>query len=75
MTWQDEFNDPAGTRRSSSRWVYELGGEPQWGNQEWQYHTDRAESLSTDGSGNLAIADRCPSEAERRARLLSARLR
>ena len=58
MTWQDEFNDPAGTRPSSSRWVYDLGGEPRWGNQEWQYYTDRAQNLSTDGNGNLAVTAR-----------------
>ena len=58
VTLHDEFNDPAGTRPSASRWVYDLGGEPEWGNQEWQYYTDRAQNLSTDGSGNLAITAR-----------------
>ena len=58
LTWQDEFNDPAGTRPSSSRWVFNLGGEPQWGNQEWQYYTDRPQNVSSDGNGNLAITAR-----------------
>jgi len=55
LTWQDEFNDPEGTQPSSSNWVYQTGGEPQWGNEEWQYYTDRPENVSTDGQGNLAI--------------------
>jgi beta-glucanase (GH16 family) len=58
LSWQDEFNDPAGTRPSSSRWVFNIGGEPQWGNQEWQHYTDRPQNVSTDGNGNLAITAR-----------------
>jgi beta-glucanase (GH16 family) len=58
LTWQDEFNDPADTRPRSSTWVFDLGGEPQWGNQEWQYYTDRPQNVSSDGNGNLAITAR-----------------
>ncbi|HCT75818.1 MAG TPA: hypothetical protein DGT23_04350, partial [Micromonosporaceae bacterium] len=58
LTWQDEFNDAQGTRPSSSKWVYDTGGEPQWGNEEWQYYTNRTQNVSTDGQGNLAITAR-----------------
>jgi len=58
ITWQDEFNSPAGTRPSASRWNLETGGEPQWGNEEWQYYTSRKENVSTDGAGNLVIQAR-----------------
>ena len=58
LTWQDEFNDPQGTRPSSSKWVYDTGGEPQWGNEEWQYYTNRTENVATDGQGNLKISAR-----------------
>jgi beta-glucanase (GH16 family) len=58
ISWQDEFNDPAGTKPSASRWNYDLGGEPQWGNKEWQYYTNRKQNVSTDGAGNLVISAR-----------------
>src|SRR5262249_51021332 len=44
LSWQDEFNDPQGTQPSASKWVYNIGGEPQWGNQEWQYYTNRPQN-------------------------------
>lgn len=58
LTWRDEFNEAGGTKPSSSKWVHDTGGEPQWGNEEWQYYTDRAQNVSTDGQGNLAISAR-----------------
>ncbi|WP_162795185.1 glycoside hydrolase family 16 protein, partial [Nonomuraea lactucae] len=39
-------------------WVHNTGGEPQWGNEEWQYYTNRPQNVSTDGDGNLAITAR-----------------
>ncbi|MEU0093942.1 glycoside hydrolase family 16 protein [Kribbella sp. NPDC006257] len=58
ITWQDEFNDPTGTKPSAGKWNYDLGGEPNWGNEEWQYYTNRKENVSTDGAGNLVISAR-----------------
>lgn len=58
LTWQDEFNSAAGTRPSTSKWNYDLGGEPNWGNEEWQYYTNRRQNVSTDGAGNLVIQAR-----------------
>ncbi|QIS09473.1 glycoside hydrolase family 16 protein [Nocardia arthritidis] len=58
LVWSDEFNGPAGGRPDSNSWVYDRGGEPRWGNQEWQYYTDRPENVSTDGQGHLVISAR-----------------
>ncbi|NEA31658.1 glycoside hydrolase family 16 protein [Streptomyces sp. SID13031] len=58
ISWQDDFSEPAGTRPSPARWTFELGGEPAWGNEEWQYYTNRRENASTDGAGNLVISAR-----------------
>ncbi|MEV6413466.1 glycoside hydrolase family 16 protein [Kribbella sp. NPDC051718] len=58
ISWQDEFNQAAGTKPSAARWNFELGGEPNWGNEEWQYYTNRRENASTDGAGNLVISAR-----------------
>jgi beta-glucanase (GH16 family) len=58
LTWSDEFTGAAGTRPDPSKWTYDLGGEPQWGNQEWEYYTDRPENASLDGQGSLAITAR-----------------
>ncbi|MEC3916705.1 glycoside hydrolase family 16 protein [Nocardia sp. CDC160] len=58
QTWSDEFDGPAGGRPDPAKWVYDRGGEPQWGNEEWQYYTDRPENVSTDGQGHLVITAR-----------------
>ncbi|BAW09638.1 glycoside hydrolase family 16 protein [Nocardia seriolae] len=58
QTWSDEFDGAAGGRPDPAKWVYDRGGEPQWGNAEWQYYTDRTENVSTDGKGHLVISAR-----------------
>lgn len=58
LTWKDEFNQAQGTKPDPTKWVHDVGGEPQWGNEEWQYYTDRKENVSQDGKGNLAISAR-----------------
>ncbi|GAA3443122.1 glycoside hydrolase family 16 protein [Planomonospora venezuelensis] len=58
LSWHDEFDGRKGARPSGSRWVHDLGGEPRWGNQEWQYYTDRAKNASLDGRGRLAVTAR-----------------
>ncbi|MFJ4653035.1 family 16 glycosylhydrolase [Nocardia sp. NPDC088792] len=58
LIWSDEFNGPAGGRPDPARWVYDRGGEPQWGNEEWQYYTDRPANVATDGRGHLMLTAR-----------------
>ncbi|MFC9998439.1 family 16 glycosylhydrolase [Nocardia sp. NPDC127526] len=58
LTWSDEFDGPSGARPDPAKWRYDTGGEPQWGNAEWQYYTDRPENVSVDGRGNLVISAR-----------------
>ncbi|MEU4209622.1 glycoside hydrolase family 16 protein [Streptomyces sp. NPDC026206] len=58
LVWADEFRGPAQRRPDRSKWVFDRGGEPQWGNHEWQYYTDRPRNVSLDGHGNLALTAR-----------------
>jgi len=56
LIWQDEFDGPAGQLPDAERWRFDLGTN--WGNLQLEYDTDRAENVSLDGSGNLAITAR-----------------
>ena len=56
ITWQDEFEGPAGQLPDANRWVFDVGTG--WGNNQLEYDTDRAENVSLDGNGNLAITAR-----------------
>ncbi|MCX4094895.1 family 16 glycosylhydrolase [Nocardia sp. alder85J] len=58
LVWRDEFTGAAGTRPDPGNWGYDLGGEPQWGNHEWQYYTDRPANVALDGQGHLVISAR-----------------
>lgn len=58
LVWSDEFDGPRGTGPDPSKWVFDIGGEPQWDNAEWQYYTNRPENVSKDGAGNLVISAR-----------------
>ncbi|MEV4437183.1 glycoside hydrolase family 16 protein [Streptomyces sp. NPDC049585] len=58
LVWSDEFAGPAGRRPDRGRWVFDRGGEPRWGNHEWEYYTDRPGNVSLDGRGHLAITAR-----------------
>lgn len=59
LTWSDEFNGEEGTLPDSLKWAFDIGrGEGGWGNQEFQYYTDRPENVSMDGEGNLVITAR-----------------
>lgn len=58
LIWSDEFRGPAHRRPDRAKWVFDRGGEPQWGNHEWQYYTDRPRNVSLDGHGSLAITAR-----------------
>ncbi|MEV8379042.1 glycoside hydrolase family 16 protein [Kribbella sp. NPDC056861] len=58
LTFSQEFNNAAGARPDSTKWNYDLGGEPTWGNEEWQYYTNRPQNVQMDGKGNLVISAR-----------------
>ncbi len=57
LVWEDEFEGPAGQLPDPGRWVFDVGGHG-WGNAQLEYDTDRAENVSLDGNGNLAITAR-----------------
>lgn len=57
LTWQDEFDGPAGQLPNESRWRYDVGGSG-WGNNQLEYDTARPENVSLDGAGHLAIVAR-----------------
>jgi beta-glucanase (GH16 family) len=58
VAWYDEFDGAAGSGPSSASWVFDRGGEPSWGNNEWQYYTDRPQNVSHTGTGILEITAR-----------------
>ncbi|GLY98980.1 family 16 glycosylhydrolase [Actinoplanes sp. NBRC 103695] len=57
VTWQDEFNQPAGTPLDQSKWKFDIGGGG-WGNNEREYYTNSTSNVVHDGQGNLAITAR-----------------
>ena len=56
IVWQDEFDGPAGQLPDSANWRFDVGTG--WGNAQLEYDTDRAENVSLDGNGHLAIVAR-----------------
>lgn len=55
LVWSDEFE---GTSLDRTNWTYEIGtGDSGWGNNEYEYYTDRTENVSV-ANGNLAITAR-----------------
>ncbi len=57
LVWEDEFEGAAGQLPDPQRWTFDIGGHG-WGNAQLEYNTDRAENVSLDGNGNLAIVAR-----------------
>ncbi|MEV1076503.1 family 16 glycosylhydrolase [Micromonospora parva] len=57
ITWQDEFNSPAGTPVDQNKWRFDIGGGG-WGNNERQYYTNSTSNAVHDGQGNLVITAR-----------------
>ena len=53
LVWEDQFDGPAGRLPDSTRWEFDVGTG--WGNEQLEYDTDRAENVSLDGAGHLAI--------------------
>lgn len=56
LVWSDEFDGAAGALPDPGNWQFDIGTG--WGNNQLEYDTDRAENVSTDGDGNLAIIAR-----------------
>ena len=54
LVWSDEFE---GQFLDKSKWVYNVGGEPNWGNNELQYYTLREENIYL-SNGQLHIRAR-----------------
>lgn len=44
LVWADEFSQADGTSPDSAKWGYDIGGGG-WGNNEWQYYTDRTNNV------------------------------
>ena len=57
ISWQDEFNGPAGSAVDQSKWRFDIGGGG-WGNNERQYYTNSTSNAALDGQGNLVITAR-----------------
>lgn len=56
LIWSDEFEGEAGELPDPEKWTYDLGTD--WGNNQLEYTTDRAQNVSLDGEGHLAITAR-----------------
>jgi len=56
LVWEDQFDGPSGQLPSAANWRFDIGTD--WGNQQLEFDTDRAENTSLDGNGNLAITAR-----------------
>jgi beta-glucanase (GH16 family) len=63
LIWNDEFDGPVGSSPDPGKWQFNLGGGG-WGNQEWQYYTNRPENAALDGEGSLVITARQIDQAE-----------
>ena len=60
MSFDDEFDGPAGAPPDPSRWLPDFGGTG-WGNKELQFYT-RSGNVFLDGQGHLVIEARRASE-------------
>ena len=59
LTWQDEFDGPAGASPDAANWRFDVGtGDGGWGNNQLEYDTARPENAGLDGQGHLAIVAR-----------------
>lgn len=56
LSWQDEFDGPAGAPVDTARWIADTGGGG-WGNQEREFYT-AGENAALDGAGHLVITAR-----------------
>ncbi|MBL0277568.1 MAG: glycoside hydrolase family 16 protein [Anaeromyxobacter sp.] len=56
VTWQDEFDGPAGQAPDPASWSADIGTD--WGNAQLEFDTDRPENVALDGAGHLVITAR-----------------
>jgi beta-glucanase (GH16 family) len=63
LTWQDEFDGPAGQSPDPAKWRFDIGTD--WGNAQLEYDTARPENVSLDGAGHLVITARAEEYAGR----------
>ncbi len=70
LVFEDEFEGPAGQLPDAKVWRFDIGTD--WGNAQLEYDTDRAENVSLDGGGHLAIVAR--EEAYRGSQYTSGRI-
>jgi beta-glucanase (GH16 family) len=54
LVWADEFDGEAGTPPNPDNWTCEVGGHG-WGNNEWEYYTNRTENAQHNGESELVI--------------------
>lgn len=74
LVWSDDFTGAKGTSPDATKWKFDIGnGQNGWGNNEFQYYTNRPENISLDGNGNLVITAR--SEAFSGSNFTSARIK
>jgi beta-glucanase (GH16 family) len=57
ITWNDEFDGPAGAAPDGNRWKFDTGGSG-FGNNELQYYTPGNANAALDGQGHLVITAR-----------------
>ncbi|MGH3855802.1 MAG: glycoside hydrolase family 16 protein [Pseudonocardiaceae bacterium] len=55
LTFDDEFDGPAGSAPNPLRWLHDVGGTG-WGNHELEYYTEGKANTHLDGQGQLVIA-------------------
>lgn len=53
LVFADEFEGPAGELPDPAKWTFDVGVN--WGNNQLEFDTDRAENVSLDGNGHLVI--------------------
>lgn len=59
LVFEDKFDGAEGASIDTDVWNFDIGnGDSGWGNQEFQYYTDRPENIALDGQGNMVITAR-----------------
>ncbi len=56
LVWSDEFDGAPGALPDGATWHFDVGTD--WGNQQLEYDTARAQNVMLDGTGNLQIVAR-----------------
>ncbi len=56
LVWEEEFSGESGALPAAEAWHFDTGTD--WGNNQLEYDTDRAENACLDGDGHLLITAR-----------------